>query len=247
MHFRNEALRGQLKVCKALGAGSADLVGQTFELQPHDVSDPDNPCSLGGHASPPGRQRSARSSASCRSARPMKVDEVFAPEDNPDTTQVDESGAVHRRERPGQITILPGVNTATITNTAQGLLEVCKARIEGRASDQAHASRWPIRSSRRSSSRSTAVRSSPSRRASARRRSAVSVGSHTVTEVNEDDYELDSGRSGRRHHRLPGRPRGQPQPRDPHGHRLGALRDERRDARHLLQPRQARAWSRSAS
>ena len=28
VHFRNEALRGQLKVCKALGPGSADLIGQ---------------------------------------------------------------------------------------------------------------------------------------------------------------------------------------------------------------------------
>ena len=33
VHFRNEAQRGQLKLCKALGAGSADLVGQTFELR----------------------------------------------------------------------------------------------------------------------------------------------------------------------------------------------------------------------
>ena len=32
VHFVNEALRGQLKVCKALGPGSADLIGQTFSF-----------------------------------------------------------------------------------------------------------------------------------------------------------------------------------------------------------------------
>ena len=43
VHFFNQTQRGQLKICKALGPGSSDLVGQTFYFDLTDVTDPSNP------------------------------------------------------------------------------------------------------------------------------------------------------------------------------------------------------------
>jgi hypothetical protein len=41
VHFVNQTQRGQLKVCKALGPGSSDLIGEDFYFSVHRDGAPD--------------------------------------------------------------------------------------------------------------------------------------------------------------------------------------------------------------
>ena len=84
----------------------------------------------------------------------------------------------------GTIQIAPGVNSITITNTARGLLEICKAPI----ADLRQAATQPSFQFRIDGAGSPVVvqagKCSPPRR--------VAVGTHTVTELNtQPNYELD--------------------------------------------------------
>ena len=77
-----------------------------------------------------------------------------------------------RRLGEGQVLIKPGVNTITITNTAVGLIEICKVRSRASADAQ------PTFQFRIDSGAIITVHAgtcSPP--------SSVSVGNHTVTEV----------------------------------------------------------------
>ena len=58
VHFFNEAQRGQLKVCKALGPGSADLIGEDFYFS-FSRSD-------GGDSLPPGFEIQAAATTQCK-------------------------------------------------------------------------------------------------------------------------------------------------------------------------------------
>ncbi len=194
VHFRNEALRGQLKLCKALGAGSADLVGQQFHLEVYDNSDPEYPYYLGDS------WITAAASTQCRIfgfvpiGTPIKVVETFG-DDNLDTWKYDESGQYIDQSGPVSLTIAPGVNTATITNTAKGLLEICKAPIRSRDIVAAEAPTalatqpyFYFRVDGGAQIKLQAGKCTPPKR--------VSVGNHTVTEVAANDYELDPDAPG---------------------------------------------------
>ena len=84
VYFYNELLRGQLKLCKALGPGSADLIGQKFELRATtSPTRSTRSCST--------RQITAAATTQCKIygflpiGLPIKVDELFAKLDNADT------------------------------------------------------------------------------------------------------------------------------------------------------------------
>ncbi len=87
---------------------------------------------------------------------------------------------------PSSITLAAGINTATYTNTAKGLLEVCKAAIK--FSTRVDPTKQPSFTFRIDGGGMLKVRagtcSLPQR---------VSVGTHTVSEVADPDYELDPG------------------------------------------------------
>ena len=115
LHFVNETQRGQLKICKALGPGSGALDGQEFIFDVVDLDgfqrDPLNP-----------RIVASSSGTQCVIVGYFPTgNHVQVGEQNPGEF-IDVSGE-------GTVTIAPGVNTITITNTAKGLLELCKARI----------------------------------------------------------------------------------------------------------------------
>ncbi len=115
LHFVNEKQRGQLKICKALGPGSGALDGQEFVFDVVDLDgfqrDPLNP-----------RVVASSSGTQCVIVGYFPIGHhVRVGEQNPGEF-IDVSGE-------GTVTIAPGVNTITITNTAKGLLELCKARI----------------------------------------------------------------------------------------------------------------------
>jgi hypothetical protein len=130
VHFVNKTPRAQLKICKALGSGSDALQGKPFFF---DVD-------TGSHYEGDLFKITAGATTQCKIwgdvpvGTDVTVDEVFAQDapaaplntlslnDLPSNEFIDVSGE-------GTITIKPGINTITITNTAMGQLELCKARI----------------------------------------------------------------------------------------------------------------------
>jgi hypothetical protein len=129
VHFVNQRNRAQLKICKALGPGSADLSGHVFNF---DVD-------LQGAAMIPAYGYSSyvsvvanASTTQCVVAgdfpvgSDVDVHELFGTtllgQSTDDGSFIDVSGE-------GTVHINPGINSITITNTARGLLEVCKAKI----------------------------------------------------------------------------------------------------------------------
>jgi len=133
----------------------------------------------------------------------VHVVERFAAEDDPATT-ADESGEFIHNDAPKGVTltITGGVNTATIKNTAFGLLEVCKARIP----DQKGRWTWV-------DARLVWVKPLPAKQASfsfkidngkpfsvkagqCSQPMEVSVGDHAVSEVLDPNYELDPNAPG---------------------------------------------------
>jgi hypothetical protein len=133
LHMVNQAERGQLKICKALGAGSSDLIGQNFYF---DVDTGNGPW-LDGNRYPFSITAQAQTQCKIFGTLPLGTDvnvtELFqenaqtagpiGPVNLPDNSFIKTTGE-------GTITIRPGINTITITNQAVGQLEICKARIE---------------------------------------------------------------------------------------------------------------------
>jgi hypothetical protein len=177
VNFVNTAIRSQLKICKALGPGSADLIGQTFNFNVTNTTDPSNPIPLVGNSSV---QAAATTQCVIFGTIPtgtvVTVAEVFGP-DNP-MTPFDESGAFIDQTGPVTTTIGSGINTVTITNTARGVLEVCKDPVVGITNQPTFQFRVD----------NGAIFSVPGGGCSQPRR--VSVGNHTVTEIAAQDYEL---------------------------------------------------------
>jgi hypothetical protein len=168
-----------LKICKALGPNSSVLVGQKFYFDVTDITDPGNPVYLGQTSV------TAAATTQCVIFRTLpivtvvRVDEVFGP-DNP-MTPFDESGQFITNTSPATTTIGAGTaNTVTITNTAFGVIEICKDPVAGlRPAAQ------PTFQFRIDNGGIIPVRAgvcSPPRN--------VSVGNHTVTEVASADYEV---------------------------------------------------------
>ncbi len=136
LHMVNQAQRAQLKICKALGPGSSDLVGQKFYF---DV-DAGHGMWLDGNRYPfsitAGAQTQCKIWGDLPIGTDVSVDELFAEDyqqvqtltpiligDLPSNAFIDTTGE-------GTLTVKPGINTLTITNTAMGQLEVCKAKIK---------------------------------------------------------------------------------------------------------------------
>jgi hypothetical protein len=178
--FVNEAIRTQLKVCKALGPNSLVLAGQTFRFRVTDITDPGNPVVLGyvNVTVPPNGATNCAIFGNVPTGTVVQVDEVFAAVDNP-MTPFDETGAFITTTSPGTTTITPGTaNTVTITNTAFGQLEICKDPVRGLNTQ-------PTFQFRIDNGAIISVRAgtcSPARN--------VSIGNHTVVEVASNDFEV---------------------------------------------------------
>ncbi len=185
VHFVNQTQRGQLKVCKALGPGSSDLVGQKFYFSIY-----------GDTIQAAGIWITAQAQTQCVIVGNFPIGSTV---DVEETCGVITEGPVDNSAcNPyidttggGEITIAPGINTKTITNTAKGLLEICKAPIRG-ASDgrtltpvQPTQPTFQFRVDGGGMINIRAGTCTPPMR--------VSVGSHTVAEVASQDYELDPG------------------------------------------------------
>ncbi len=175
LHFVNQTQRGQLKVCKALGPGSADLIGQKFYFSIY-----------GDNIQAAGIWITAQAQTQCvivgnfPIGSTVDVEEtcgimVDGPVDNSACNPyIDTTGG-------GEITIAPGINTKTITNTAKGLLEICKAKVR------------EIRTQPSFTFRIDGAGALKVRAGTCSLPQRVSVGTHTVTEVADPDYELDPG------------------------------------------------------
>jgi len=175
--FVNEAIRSQLKICKALGPGSTDLVGQTFNFTVTNNTDPSNPIPLTGNSSvTAGAGTQCVIFGTIPTGTVVTVAETFGA-DNP-ATLFDESGEFIDQSGPVTTTIGSGINTVTITNTARGVIEVCKDPVVGINVQPTFQFRVD----------GGGIFGVPAGGCSQPRR--VSVGNHTVTEVAMPNYEL---------------------------------------------------------
>jgi hypothetical protein len=166
VHFVNQAQRGQLKVCKALGPSSAFLAGQTFWF--------DWRSSTGSTGTIP---ITAASSTQCRILGDFPIGtELTITERNP--------GAFVDSKSVGSVRVGSGVSTITVTNTASGVLEICKARVPDVATQPTF--RFRVDASPTTVSVQAGKCSFPL---------PVAVGSHAVTELADDTYELDTSRA----------------------------------------------------
>ena len=113
VHFVNERDRAQLKICKALGPGSSAFSGMEFVFGVVDLDgfqrDPLNP----------------RVTASSAGTQCVIVDE-FPIGNRVSVTELNPPPYSTVSCSPNPITMAPGINTVTCTNTAQGKLEICK-------------------------------------------------------------------------------------------------------------------------
>ncbi len=165
VHFVNQAQRGQFKICKALGPSSASLAGTTYTF--------DWRASNGASGSLP---ITAATSTQCRIVGDFPTGtEVTVTEQNP--------GAFVDSQGVGTVRIGSGVSTLTVTNTASGVLEICKARIDGLTTQPTFRFRIDASSSTVSVQ---AGKCSMGQR--------VAIGTHAVTELPDDKYELDASR-----------------------------------------------------
>jgi len=174
VHFFNQTQRGQLKICKTLGPGSADLINQVFYF----TAAGDNGVTLYPSIK-------AQASTQCVIVGNFPIGSTVTVTENLDHTSgapgefIDTTGE-------GDVTIAPGINTKTITNTARGLLEICKHSVRFAGAPAVAAIKQPDFRFKIDGGNTLTIRagtcSLPQR---------VSVGTHTVTELSETDYELD--------------------------------------------------------
>jgi hypothetical protein len=175
--FINKPITSQLKVCKALGPNSSVLVGQTFNFHVTNITDPNNEVFLGDVSVTAGAGTQCTPFRTLPIGTVVRVDEFFGP-DNP-MTPFDESGQFITTTSPGTTTIGAGTaNTVTITNTAFGLIQICKDPVAGITTQPTFQFRIdgggiiPVQGGACASARH------------------VSVGNHTVLEVAAADYEV---------------------------------------------------------
>jgi hypothetical protein len=163
VHFVNAHDRSQLKLCKALGPNSSVLSGQTFTLTANGVPYPVVASSLG---------------TQCVNAGNYPVGSIVTVGELAPGPFIDSSGG-------GTITIQSGIaNSFTVTNTAKGLLEICKDPVPGIITQPTF--RFRVDGGGYISVRAGNC-TQPMR---------VAVGNHTVQEVVDPNYELDSSATG---------------------------------------------------
>jgi hypothetical protein len=185
VHFVNEHQRGQLKLCKALGANSSVLEGKTFRFEVDDPvpGNPDQHVSITANA-----QTQCKIVDYFPVGSTVEVDESL---DFPGAEYILASGPGCAYDEDGdlecEVTIKPGINTLTVTNTARGKLEICKFvtdRLDTPESDH----QFSFKIDGGATIKVRANRCSPPQ--------LVSVGDHTVTESPETNYELDPAING---------------------------------------------------
>jgi hypothetical protein len=172
VHFLNAAIMGQLKVCKALAAGSDALDGQTFSFDVTRHADADSPG--------PTQRVSVRAfvaSTQCVIVGSFPVGEQVRVSEVSPGSYVDVSGE-------GVVTIASGINSITITNTAKGILELCKAAVAGLTTQPSF--RFRVDGGAIILVRAGAC-TLPMR---------VAIGQHSVQELAENDYELNPNAPG---------------------------------------------------
>jgi len=188
VHFFNKAQRGQLKVCKALGTGSADLVGQTFWFT-----------ATGDNGQVEYFSITAAGSTQCKIVSFFPIGTTVTVTENLAHGPGDPGEFIDTTDE-GDVVIAPGVNTLTVTNTARGLLEVCKAPIRPErgppvlAGQLARAVPTPVQATFQFRIDGGGIFTVQAGKCSPPKR--VSVGNHTVTEVAANDYELDPDAPG---------------------------------------------------
>jgi hypothetical protein len=111
--FVNQTQRAQLKLCKALGPASADLIGQPFAIDWSSDSGASGTTWI-----------TAQASTQCVIVGNLPIGATVSLSERNPGDFIDSSG-------PSSITLTSGINTATFTNTARGLLEICKNRVAG--------------------------------------------------------------------------------------------------------------------
>jgi hypothetical protein len=181
VHFVNHRDRAQLKVCKALGAGSDALSGKEFSFTVRDKDSMSQPTFWPTViASSAGTQ--------CVIVGDFPVGDTVSVTENLDHGSGG-AGEFIDTTGEGDVTIVPGVNSVTVTNRAVGVLEICKAPI----ADLGRTVTQPKFSFRIDGGGAAiqvqAGKCSPPQR--------VAVGTHTVTELNTQQYyELDPNAPG---------------------------------------------------
>jgi len=159
--FVNETQRARLKICKALGPGSDDLIGQTFWIEWSSDSGASGVVSI-----------QAQSTTQCVVVGDLPIGATVSfRERNP--------GQFIDVTNPGPITLTSGRNSVTFTNTARGLLEVCKNPVVGLRTQ-------PVFMFRIDGGGIFNVR------AGSCVTNRVSVGNHVVTEIANADYDVTS-------------------------------------------------------
>jgi hypothetical protein len=124
VHFVNKTPRAQLKICKALGAGSSDLVNTAFYFDVTYDGQKMNTLDLYPFKIVAGTTTQCKIWGDLPVGTDVTVHEDLQRSVDMDAQYIDVTG------QDSTITIAPGINTVTITNQAMGQLEVCKARIE---------------------------------------------------------------------------------------------------------------------
>jgi len=166
--FVNQTQRAQLKICKALGAGSADLVNQVFYFT-----------AAGSNGVTLYPSIKAQASTQCVIVGNFPIGSTVNVTENLDHSPgapgefIDTTGE-------GPVTLTPGINTVTITNTARGLLEICKAAVAGLNTQ-------PTFQFRVDNGGVINVRGN-----TCTQPMRVSVGNHTVTEVSSTNFDVSS-------------------------------------------------------
>ena len=167
--FVNLANRGQLKVCKVLGPASGDLVDQVF---PFTAS--------GSNGQIVQFTIQASTTPQCKVVGLFPIGSTVTVTEDIDHSPM-APGEFIDTTGEGPVVIKAGVNQVDITNTARGLLEVCKARVV----DFLPTVPQPTFQFRIDGGAIFTVQAGT---CSTPRR--VSVGNHSVTEVAASDYEL---------------------------------------------------------
>jgi hypothetical protein len=190
VHFVNGAQRGQLKVCKALGANSSVLNGMVFAF----IVDP-TPNVTGSNDDFTVRITALAGTTQCKIADDFPTGSTVTVEEQlafPAGAYIQASGPGCGYNAEGNlecsVTIGSGVTTLTITNKAVGKLEICKF-ITGRAATGTEASK-------QFSFKIDGGATIKVRQGTCSPPQLVTIGSHAVTETAETNYELDSDGSG---------------------------------------------------
>jgi hypothetical protein len=181
VHFVNIAQRGQLKICKTLGPASADLIGRTFSFTLADETPTGARDSLPTDAI----RITAADMTQCVIVGYFPIGRVIRVGEIPTFDYVDTTSSNN------PVTIAAGVNTVNFTNTARGKLQICKFVTDEFVGQPVPAEANHLFNFRIDGGGIIKVRAntcSPPQ--------LVSVGTHTVTELVETNYELDPNAPG---------------------------------------------------